>query len=128
MLNVSDMQRYLPAGMKFFLKRYYRTFFPNKLILIFNPTSRCNYRCSYCPVITKFDYTTVFPKKEEKSVSEWLGAFEQLPAAMIYIAGGEPFEYPARAAGDRALLAIERDLPLPAAAKGQESLEHAGRD
>ena len=93
MLNVSDMQRYMPAGMKFFLKRYYRTFFPNKLILLFNPTSRCNYRCSYCPVITKFDYTTVFPKKEEKSVSDWLGAFEQLPPAMIYIAGGEPFVY-----------------------------------
>jgi MoaA/NifB/PqqE/SkfB family radical SAM enzyme len=93
MLNVSDMQRYMPAGMKFFLKRYYRTVFPNKLILIFNPTSRCNYRCSYCPVITKFDYTTVFPKNQEKSVSDWLRAFEQLPPAMVYIAGGEPFVY-----------------------------------
>ena len=93
MLTVSDLQQYLPAGMKFFLKRYYRTVFPNKLILLFNPTSRCNYRCSYCPVITKFDYTTVFPKKQEKSVAEWLQAFEQLPPAMIYIAGGEPFLY-----------------------------------
>lgn len=93
MLNVSDLQRYLPAGMKFYLKRYYRTFFPNKLIVIFNPTSRCNYRCSYCPVITKFDYTTVFPKSEEKSVADWLGVFEKLRPAMIYIAGGEPFVY-----------------------------------
>lgn len=93
MLNVSDLQRYLPAEVKFYLKRYYRTFFPNKLILIFNPTSRCNYRCSYCPVVTKFDYTTVFPKNEEKSVADWLGAFEKLPPAMIYIAGGEPFVY-----------------------------------
>ena len=93
MLNVSDLQRYLPAGVKFYLKRYYRNFFPKKLIIIFNPTSRCNYRCSYCPVITKFDYTTVFPRNEEKSVEDWLGAFERLPAAMIYIAGGEPFVY-----------------------------------
>jgi hypothetical protein len=28
MLNVSDLQRYLPPRMKFYLKRYYRTFFP----------------------------------------------------------------------------------------------------
>ena len=31
-----------------------------------------------------------------------------------------------RAAGDRALLAVEGDLPLPAATKRQEPLEHTG--
>jgi MoaA/NifB/PqqE/SkfB family radical SAM enzyme len=93
MLSVSDLQHYMPPGMKFFLKRYYRTFFPNKLILYFSPTSRCNYRCSYCPVITKFDYAAIYPKKHEKSVAEWLQAFEGLPGAMLYIAGGEPFLY-----------------------------------
>jgi len=93
MLNVAAIQRHMPARMKYFLKRYYRTFFPNRLILIFNPTYRCNYRCSYCPVVTKFDYTTVFAKSGEKSVADWLRAFEQLPPAMIYVAGGEPFVY-----------------------------------
>ena len=93
MLNVADLQRYLPAGAKYFLKRYYRTFFPNRLIVLFNPTYRCNYRCSYCPVVTKFDYTTVFEKSGEKTVPEWLDAFDRLPPAMVYIAGGEPFVY-----------------------------------
>ena len=40
----------------------------------------------------------------------------------------ELLEYPACAAGDGAVFAIEGDLPLPAATKGQESLEHAGHD
>lgn len=93
MLTVSDLQHYLPPGMKFFLKRYYRTIFPNKLIVYFSPTSRCNYRCSYCPVITKFDYTTLFPRNQERPVADWLAAFDRLPAAMVYIAGGEPFVY-----------------------------------
>jgi len=93
MLTISDSQRYLPARMKYFLKRYYRTFFPNKLVVYFSPTSRCNYRRSYCPVVTKFDYATVFPRRQERTPAAWLQALEQLPPAMIYIAGGEPFLY-----------------------------------
>lgn len=57
------------------------------------PTFRCNYRCSYCTVVTKFDYTTVYPKTSEKSVAGWLAALDRLPPAVIYIAGGEPFVY-----------------------------------
>ena len=91
MLNVSELQRYMPAWMKYYAKRHYRTFFPNKLILLFNPTFRCNYRCSYCTVVTKFDFGTVFSRRAERPASDWLNAFEKLPSAMIYIAGGEPF-------------------------------------
>ena len=93
LIDVAAMQRYMPARIKFFLKRYYRTFFPNRLMIVFSPTFRCNYRCSYCPVVTKFDFTTVFPRKEERSASEWLQAFDKLRPAMVYIAGGEPFVY-----------------------------------
>jgi organic radical activating enzyme len=93
MLRIADLQRYLPAPVKYRLKRYYRTFFPDRLILYFTPTARCNYRCSYCTVVTKFDYATVFPKAVERTAQEWIEAFGKLPPAMIYIAGGEPFVY-----------------------------------
>src|SRR5215831_16299823 len=92
-MNTADLQRYMPAWMKYYAKRYYRTFFPNRLIILFNPTFRCNYRCSYCTVVTKFDFGTIFPKREEKSAADWLSGFEKLPPAMVYVAGGEPFVY-----------------------------------
>lgn len=92
-MTLSDLQNHLPAWLKFRIKRYFRTFFPDRLIVLWNPTSRCNYRCSYCPVVTQFDYAKVFPRLRERSVDDWLGAFEKLPDSLLYIAGGEPFLY-----------------------------------
>ncbi len=83
----------LPAGLRHFLHPYYRKIFSNRFIVVFWPTFRCNYSCSYCAVHTKFDFTTVFPKDCEKTWQEWLKALEKLPPAVIYVAGGEPFIY-----------------------------------
>ena len=93
LVNISAIQPYIPGRLKFAIKPYYRTFFPNRLHVLLLPTFRCNYRCSYCTVVTKFDYTTVYSKTSEKSASEWLAALDRLPPALIYIAGGEPFVY-----------------------------------
>lgn len=57
------------------------------------PTWRCNYRCSYCTVVTKFDYSTVVGKSGERSAEDWPVALEKLPPAAICFAGGEPFVY-----------------------------------
>jgi MoaA/NifB/PqqE/SkfB family radical SAM enzyme len=92
-VNLSVIQPYIPARIKFALKPFYRTLFPNKLHVLLYPTFRCNYKCSYCPVVTKFDFGQVFPYDGEQSVEKWLEAFEKLPGAVIYVAGGEPFLY-----------------------------------
>jgi organic radical activating enzyme len=92
-INISAIQPYIPARLKFALKPYYRKIFPNRLHVVLLPTFRCNYRCSYCTVVTKFDFTTIYPKAAERSVSDWLAALDRLPPAVIYIAGGEPFVY-----------------------------------
>jgi MoaA/NifB/PqqE/SkfB family radical SAM enzyme len=92
-VNLSVIQPYVPARVKFALKPFYRTVFPNKLHILLNPTFRCNYKCSYCPVVTKFDFGEVFPYGGEQPVERWLEAFERLPGAVIYVAGGEPFLY-----------------------------------
>lgn len=87
------IQSVLPASVKNRLKPYYRTFFPNRLHILFSPTYRCNYTCSYCPVVTRFDYTSVVPGDQEKTPAEWISALAKLPPALIFITGGEPFVY-----------------------------------
>src|SRR4051812_30182827 len=93
LVKISAVQRYIPASVKFALKPYYRRVFPNRLHISMLPTSRCNYRCSYCMVVTKFDFATLYPKQSEKSAAEWHAALDRLPSAAIYIQGGEPFVY-----------------------------------
>ena len=93
MLDVITLQRFIPASIKFALKPYYRRIFPNRLHVILNPTWRCNYHCSYCPVVTKFAYTTVVGKSGERSGEDWIAGLEKLRPAVVYIAGGEPFVY-----------------------------------
>lgn len=92
-MYLGSVQRFIPARMKFFLKPYYRSLFSNRLHVLFWPTFRCNYACTYCTVCTKFDFTEVFPKVSEKRVDQWLIGLEKLPPASIYISGGEPFLY-----------------------------------
>lgn len=92
-MDLTSLQRFLPAGMKYFLKPYYRKVFKNRLHILFWPTFRCNYSCSYCPVVTKFDFATIFPQKTERTAKDWIDALDKLPPAMIYIAGGEPMLY-----------------------------------
>ena len=79
--------------MKFYLKPYYRRVFRNRLHVLFWPTFRCNYRCSYCPICTRFDFSSVFGKDSERTGADWLETFDRLPPASVYIAGGEPFLY-----------------------------------
>ena len=76
-----------------FSKPYYRKVFRSRVHILFWPTFRCNYRCSYCPVVTKFDFATVFPRQSERTVQDWIAALDKFPPAMIYIAGGEPMLY-----------------------------------
>jgi organic radical activating enzyme len=92
-MYLSSLQRFIPARMKFLLKPYYRKLFRNRLHVLFWPTFRCNYACSYCTVCTKFDFAKVFTPQSEKRVEQWLNVLEKLPPAMIYVAGGEPFVY-----------------------------------
>jgi hypothetical protein len=63
--------RNLPARVRHFLHPYYRKIFSNRFIVVFWPTFRCNYSCSYCPVHTKFDFATVYPKPCEKTWRQW---------------------------------------------------------
>jgi MoaA/NifB/PqqE/SkfB family radical SAM enzyme len=93
MINIAELQKYIPNGMKAFLKPHYRKLFPNRLHMIFWITFQCNYRCSYCPIVTQFNYGKVVPRDTEKTADEWIEAFEKLPPTMIYISGGEPFLY-----------------------------------
>lgn len=109
-----------PPRVRYFLQPYYRKIFRNRFIVVFWPTFRCNYSCSYCPVHTKFDFTTVFPKACERTWQQWAEALEKLPPAVIYIAGGEPFlfaglpdllnHFPAK----HRLLGIVTNLSMPA--------------
>jgi MoaA/NifB/PqqE/SkfB family radical SAM enzyme len=92
-IDVLEFKKYLPARALTALKPYYRRFFPNQVIALINPTWRCNYRCSYCPIVTKFAYTTVVDKSGERNGEDWVEALERLPAAAVYMAGGEPFVY-----------------------------------
>jgi len=93
LINISAIQPYLPGPLKFALKPYYRTFLPNRLHVLLLPTFRCNYRCSYCTVVTKFAYTNEYSKTTERSARDWIAALDRLPPAVIYVAGGEPFVY-----------------------------------
>lgn len=121
MFSIINAQRFIPANVKFALKPYYRMLFPNRLHIVLNPTWRCNYACSYCPVVTKFAYTTVVSKAGERSAADWIAALDKLPAAVIYVAGGEPFMYagmptlinglPAK----HSIMGIVTNLSLPAA-------------
>jgi len=91
MVNVTTLQRYLPASMKNALKPYYRRLFPNQLCVVLLVTVRCQYRCSYCPIVTNFNYAGIYGKKDERSPNEWIAAFNRLRKANVYISGGEPF-------------------------------------
>jgi len=119
MFRSLDIQQHIPAGIKFRLKPYYRKLFPNRLHVVINPTWRCNYRCSYCPVVTRFAYTSVVPKAAERSATDWLRVLEKLPPAAVYIAGGEPFVYAELAAminglpKEHTLLGIVTNLSQP---------------
>jgi MoaA/NifB/PqqE/SkfB family radical SAM enzyme len=92
-MELLDIQKLIPARVKFALKPYYRTIFPNRLHVYWYPTFRCNYRCSYCPVVTKFSFASVVGKAGERSAADWIEAFDRLPPFVLYIAGGEPFVY-----------------------------------
>ena len=87
------MNSCIPSSVKGYLKPYYRKFLPNKLHLIFWPTFRCNYKCSYCPYITQQHFPSIFTRGKERSTTEWLEAINKLPPAVFFIAGGEPFLY-----------------------------------
>jgi MoaA/NifB/PqqE/SkfB family radical SAM enzyme len=91
MLDVTTLQRYLPASVKNALKPYYRSLLPNQLCLLLWVTFRCNYRCSYCPVVTRYAYTDVYGNEDERSPEDWIAALDRLPKANVYISGGEPF-------------------------------------
>jgi MoaA/NifB/PqqE/SkfB family radical SAM enzyme len=91
--DVLELKKYLPARALTALKPYYRKFFPNRLIVMMNPTFRCNYTCSYCPIVTKFPFTSVVGKAGEVSGDKWLEGLEKLPPAAICFIGGEPFVY-----------------------------------
>jgi MoaA/NifB/PqqE/SkfB family radical SAM enzyme len=90
---LATLHQILPARVKFALKPYYRKIFPNKLHAYINLTWRCNYRCSYCPVVTNFAFTSVVDRSGERSGEEWIAALEKLPPATIYFSGGEPFVF-----------------------------------
>jgi MoaA/NifB/PqqE/SkfB family radical SAM enzyme len=122
MFDVIDLQRFIPANVKFALKPYYRRIFPNRLHIVLNPTWRCNYQCSYCPVVTTFTYTNVVGRSGERPGADWLEALAKLPPAVIYIAGGEPFVYADlpviinEIPDKHRLLGIVTNLSLPASA------------
>jgi len=92
-INIVALQRYLPAAVKNILKPYYRKLFPSQLCVMLWVTFRCNYRCSYCPYVTRSDYSKIYKKENEPTSEAWLQALNKLPQANIYIAGGEPFLY-----------------------------------
>ena len=93
MIDITTLQRFIPASVKNVMKPYYRKLLPNELCINFMVTFRCNYRCSYCPWVTKHDYSKIYKKEKEPSAEEWIIALDKLPRANIYISGGEPFSY-----------------------------------
>ncbi len=84
----------MPNGVKHMLKPYFRNVFPNQLVALCWITFKCNYRCSYCNIVTNFNFDTVAPRETERSVEDWIKAFENLPPTLFYFAGGEPFLFP----------------------------------
>jgi MoaA/NifB/PqqE/SkfB family radical SAM enzyme len=93
MFRIFDAQKFIPARLKYSLKPYYRKIFPNKLHAFLHPTYRCNYKCSYCPVVTKYDLAGIWGHSSELTARQWHDALERLPPTAIYITGGEPFLY-----------------------------------
>lgn len=93
MIDIIHLQNILPASIKNAIKPFYRTFYPNQLCIVLWITFRCNYKCAYCPVVTKFNYSNIYGKDSEYSYAEWILALDKLPKANIYISGGEPFLY-----------------------------------
>lgn len=93
MINITNIQNILPAGVKNTLKPFYRMVFPNQLFIVLWITFRCNYKCSYCPVVTKFNFEKIYDKNQEQDPDVWIAALDKLPQANIYLSGGEPFIY-----------------------------------
>ena len=94
MLKLADIRAYLPNGVKHLLKPYFRTLFPNQLLALCWITFRCNYRCSYCNIVTNFNFGTVSGRETERSAEDWLLAIEKLPPTLFFFIGGEPFMHP----------------------------------
>lgn len=90
-IDITALQRYLPASVKNALKPYYRKLFPNQLCVMLMVTFRCNYRCSYCPWVTRFAYSNIYRQENEPTPEAWIRALDKLPKANVYISGGEPF-------------------------------------
>jgi MoaA/NifB/PqqE/SkfB family radical SAM enzyme len=88
---IGVLQRFMPQQLKNLLKPYYRSIFPDRLHIVFWTTFRCNYKCSYCSIRTQSDMLLDYPKSAERTVAEWLRAFNKFPPAAIYFSGGEPF-------------------------------------
>ncbi len=93
MIKLADIRAYLPNSVKHLLKPYFRTLLPNQLLALCWITFRCNYRCSYCNIVTNFDFGKVAGRNSERTVEEWLAALEALPPTMFFFAGGEPLLY-----------------------------------
>ena len=93
MVNLTKVRGLLPDRLKYLLKPYFRTLVPNQLIALIWITFRCNYRCSYCNIVTNFDFGSLSGRDSEKSADEWLLALDRLPSTLFYFAGGEPFLY-----------------------------------
>jgi MoaA/NifB/PqqE/SkfB family radical SAM enzyme len=93
MFNWTELRAYMPNGMKHLLKPYFRTLFPGQVIALCFMTFRCNYRCSYCNIVTNFDFGKVAGRATERAAEDWLRAIENLPPTLFYFAGGEPFLY-----------------------------------
>lgn len=62
-------------------------------IISFTPTYVCNYKCPYCTINTKVNYSQKFPKESEHSWQEWVEALEGFPPSLIHFTGGEPLCY-----------------------------------
>ena len=87
---INRIQRVIPQCVKHALRPHYRLIYPNKVSLLFQPTSRCNYNCSYCLVRCMQDKRG---KSAEHRPSEWIKAFEKFGRTSIILAGGEPTLY-----------------------------------
>ncbi len=91
---MADLRAYMPNGVKHLLKPYFRSLLPNQLVALCWITFRCNYRCSYCNIVTNYNFGTVSGRDSERSAADWIKAMEALPPTLFYFAGGEPFMYP----------------------------------
>ena len=93
MINLTSIRAVLPDRLKYILKPYFRTLLPNQLVALLWITFRCNYRCSYCNIVTNFNFGDLAGRDSEKTADQWLEALDKLPPTMFYFAGGEPFLY-----------------------------------